>query len=332
MSKQIIKTPGKLYIAGEYAVVSGEEAILMPTAKTIDITIEPNDYYLLNNKQITLNDTSLQLTNTYLYNAIQTAHNYLSEVKPYALNIQSHLKLEHYPKLGLGTSGALTIGVINAITRVHGKRLTPLHLYKLGVIAQIDKIKHSSFGDLATSAYQHWIRYQMPNTTWLIEELKNDSLINLINKEWPDLMIQSIEPIPYPMLVIYTKQPANSTALVTSVMVKKETQLYQRFLDQSKQYLNQITKARSYTHFAEAIQALQSNFETLSILSDTILITPEMKKIEQLVQKHKGVMKFSGAGGGDCVLAYFPTHNDYHQAHQTIKHHFPILNSFFKGV
>jgi mevalonate kinase len=57
-----------------------------------------------------------------------------------------------------------------------------------------------------------------------------------------------------------------------------------------------------------------------------------MHIIENYVKDHHGVMKFSGAGGGDCVLAFFPTENDYDQAYQTIKRHFPILNSFFKGV
>ena len=51
MDSITVKKPGKLYLAGEYAVVKGYHAIIMPSKWMLQVDISKQDFFSINSDQ-----------------------------------------------------------------------------------------------------------------------------------------------------------------------------------------------------------------------------------------------------------------------------------------
>lgn len=313
---------GKLYLAGEYAIVYGlSPAIIMRTTQALHINAEMVESGYIFSSQF--KEGALSYTwqtfstdfheHPYIQRALHIVQRYLTEksitLKPMGIELESELDNHKNQKYGLGSSATLTVGLIKSICALHGVLLSPLELYKLSVLSQFYDFPHSSYGDIACVAFDAWVYYQKFDLDFLNQRDSN-SIVDLCTMPWPQLQILKLEPLQIDLLVAYTNQAADSHKLVKTVSAH---QTNSSFIEFSKithhlvtdlyQYWNKLKTDQLLTLMA----ALQHNLGNLATLTQAPLITDDMNQIYTLIQQHQGIMKLSGAGGGDCVLCFFPT-------------------------
>ena len=119
---------GKLYIAGEYAVVHpGHPAIIMATQRCIRVSIESSTQFILksanSDREIIFDDLSHSDQYwKYAVSALNVFYRLLKEKKRFhsavSITIESDLDSVDGRKLGLGSSGAITAAIIKGLNQI----------------------------------------------------------------------------------------------------------------------------------------------------------------------------------------------------------------------
>ncbi|MDF2790041.1 MAG: phosphomevalonate kinase, partial [Neobacillus sp.] len=173
-----VTVPGKLVIAGEYAVLEpNQQAIVMAINRYITATIEPSGQNMLslpqlgldhitweesgNKVQFSVTDPRLQ----FVQNSIAIVNQFLLEnsitLQSFHLTIKSGLDdPETGRKYGLGSSAAVVVAAISAILSLHSVEKFPPTLdqvFKLAAIAHLKTQKNGSGADIAASTFGGWL-------------------------------------------------------------------------------------------------------------------------------------------------------------------------------
>lgn len=327
--------PGKLFIAGEYAVVKGFHAIIVPTLLRIHFEIkDSNEFLIISNqwkecKSYHPNNIS---NNDIWEKALHTAYSYLEEnnvpAKISTLFITSEFdKLDH--KFGLGTSGAIVVGIIKTILAFHKINISPLLLYKLGIYALKDEFNYASYGDIACSAFDKSILY------------KKDMSINVklgvndfIQTEWSELIIEPINKT-FDVVVVHTNESASSSSLVKTLnqnLNEFNQQLIYKVIDKH------VLKFLEFHNDGETDKALNQirHLESLSsVLNQSMhdkMYSSNIKRIFDFA-RNKGVMyKVSGAGGGDNVILFVRNKKQFNDIVNNLPTPFMNITGYIKGV
>ncbi|MCR8969773.1 phosphomevalonate kinase [Facklamia sp. 7083-14-GEN3] len=332
---QTIKIPGKLYIAGEYAVLAPKQAaILIAVDQYLELTISKGSEtgWLIENHQgdyaplcLETDDPQLKVAEDYsleedqlkqwryVIEAAKVAHTFLQEsslnIQNVHLHIRSQLLSESGKKYGLGSSGAVTVGTLKAILNFHGIKLSAEKLYRLAVISQLRLGATGSFGDIAANAFGGWTYYVTPDRQHLKKMIANSPSINaLMNQEWPGLIIENLAVSKdLQVLIGWTQQTASTDNLVKQLkdQIAIKPQAFQAFLDQAPTVVGQL-KEGLITNQADLIQQAISKYRHLLLdLGKAYDLSIETDDLNQLIKigKHHGyASKSSGAGGGDCGI------------------------------
>lgn len=322
-----VKAPGKLYIAGEYAVIEpGTPAILVAVDKYITVTIkESNNFGTINSAQYeensvnwTRNGNKIVFDNRdnpfhFLIEAINIAEKYVKEnnksLKFYHLSINSELDNHDGRKLGLGSSAAITVATIKALCKFYNLNVTNDEIFKLSAIAHLNVQGNGSLGDIAASVYGGWIAYSSFNRQWLNEQIgKNKSLKQLLHTTWPQLSIKRLNPPrDLQLLIGWTGSPASTPHLVDKVNTNKNNHKneYKQFISDSTNCINELIRAFEQQDLTNIQKQINNNRLLLNKLSKISNINIETSKLTQLcniANKYNGASKTSGAGGGDCGI------------------------------
>ncbi len=318
--------PGKLFLAGEYAVLKRKQpALIIPLKIGITVTIKKSHHTHITSDVLAYKALDLnQLPRDgYIKKSLDTAMHYLADwdipFSPMAIEITSDLHDEKRQSLGLGSSGALTIAIIAAVLRFHQKKICALKLYKLAVIAQIQHQAYASFGDLACIAFNRPVHYEK---FYHPRSLENETIRALVAKSWDGLIIHPIGFKRLPGLIIHTNQKADSHAMVQQMQQIEHNPRYEMFLLDSKvKTLNFIYHLKKGTldKAKIAVDKLNRWFETFDAHENITLYTKKMRDIHKVVQSVGGAFKFCGAGGGDNVLALFDGEDQKERAAQILK-------------
>lgn len=320
------KAPGKLYIAGEYAVVeTGYPSIIVALDQFVTVEIsrsksfgsivskqyrEDSVYWRRQGDQMILNNRDN--TFNYIISAIHLTEEYAQilgrSMDVYDLRVNSDLDSPNGKKYGLGSSAAVTVATVKALCEFYQIPLTKSKLFKLSAIAHLDVQGNGSLGDIAASVYGGWIAYQSFDRGWLMAARMNQPLSDLVDQPWPDLKITQLTPPANLQLIIgWTGSPASTSHLVDKVAIAKsrEKETYERFLADSKKCLNTLIDGFKQGSL-EAIQnGIQRNREILNHLANFSKVqieTPTLKKMCDIAVQHAAAAKSSGAGGGDCGI------------------------------
>ena len=329
MNKVQIRVPGKLYISGEYAVVEPGYSAIVTTVDLflhLNITRSTEKYGSIFSKNFTKKPLSWHRVNhqvqldhpnpdmNYILAAIHTVENYVQSLeiplRYYHIELTSELDSPTGKKFGLGSSGAVTVGLVRGLLRFYGLEAPDLLVYKLSVLAQLHLGVNSSFGDLAAITYTGWIKYTSFDRTAVLSLLRKMTKKEVVESDWPDLNIERLNiASDVQFLIGWTGSPASSDDLVGNVQKRKQQgkKQYQYFLDKSQvsvELLNEALKTNNAQKIKEAVESNRQALLKMGQQTNVLIETPQLTKLCDIAKEHGGIAKTSGAGGGDSGIAF----------------------------
>lgn len=321
------KAPGKLFIAGEYAVVNhGYPAILVAVDRFITVSVAACEHEgsIISRQYAHLPLKWKRVGNRfviekrdnpfhYILEAIAVCEQYALELgrplQVYNLRVDSELDSQSGAKYGLGSSAAVTIATIRALCLLYEIEAEDLMVYKLASLAHLNLGSNGSFGDLAASTVTGWIAYQCFDRDFVLQKRRQMSLLELLALDWPSLLIRRLEPLSdYELLIAWTKKPASTPSLVDQVRLSVDPDAYRHFLTSSREVVSAMIQAFDEHNGEEVSRMLQANRQLLKTLNPSI----ETKQLTRLIDiaAPYGAAKTSGAGGGDCGIVLVPEQVD----------------------
>lgn len=320
--------PGKLYLAGEYAVTSpGYSAVIIAVNRFLSVTIHPatkttatiqSDNHIPHPVALSWNSgqVTLDIDDPLIQTTLRYTERYITEIghsiRPYTLYINSQLDLNQ-TKIGLGSSGAVTIGLIRSVLAHHQLTLSPLYIYKLAMLIHWALGSHGSGGDLAACSFTGCIQYTSPDKTLVNQySQQSNSLQQTLAYSWPSLIITPLNwPAHIPLLIGWTQRAASTEALVRHSAHTISQTAWASFLDDSQVCVEHLISGvmhHDYSLMHRAITHNRSILQTFAKESHLTLETPALSQLCLIVEDMGGAAKTSGAGGGDCGIAILPTH------------------------
>ena len=302
-TKYQVQTGGKLYLAGEYAVLTpGCGAVIQFIPIYLSATIqEANTYQLVSD----LFGYKVDLTPNKDYALIQETIQLMEEwvkdqgiaTKPFDLHLRGILG-EEGKKYGIGSSGSVVLLVIKAMATLYEIDLSPDLLFRLAAVVLVQRGDNGSMGDLACIAYEDLIYYQSFDRAWLHEVLTSQPLSQVLDMDW-NYQIRVIQPaVSYDFLVGWTKEPAISSDLIRQV----KGAIKEDFLKESQTAVKNLEKGLREGNQREIEASIQRADQNLKSLNH-LIYTPALKVLQQATEGLFACAKSSGAGGGDCGIA-----------------------------
>lgn len=302
-NKYQVQTGGKLYLAGEYAVLTpGCGAVIQFIPIYLSATIqEANTYQLVSD----LFGYKVDLTPNKDYGLIQETIRLMEEwlkdqgiaPKPFDLHLRGTLG-EEGKKYGIGSSGSVVLLVIRAMAALYDLDLSSDLLFRLAAVVLVQRGDNGSMGDLACIAYEDLIYYQSFDRAWLHEVLTSQPLSQVLALDW-HYQIRVIQPaISYDFLVGWTKEPAISSDLIRQI----KGAIKEDFLKESQAAVEKLEKGLlegNQKGIKTSIERADQNLKALNPL----IYTPALKELQQATDGLSACAKSSGAGGGDCGVA-----------------------------
>ena len=325
------KAPGKLFIAGEYAVVEpGHGAIVAAVSRYLTVTID--EATSVGNLTSTQNpDVIVEWTREgelvhaktdhpyrLVEEAILVAEQYVRECGTatnalYSLSITSELDdAKRGIKYGLGSSGAVVVATIQAILDFYKTPRTPLLIYKLSVLTNLRLSQRGSFGDIAASSFRGMVYYTSPDRSALLEQLQNQTIKEICDTDWKDLTIEPLPEIPdFTLLVGWTGQVAITDSLIQATEKKRkvetESAFYKEFLAKSHSIVQGLQTAWNEQDIPTLQEGIRANRALLNEFAREMQLeieTPALQTLCDLAEQVGACAKTSGAGGGDCGICF----------------------------
>ncbi|MDR3190001.1 MAG: phosphomevalonate kinase [Lactobacillaceae bacterium] len=319
-----VEIPGKLFIAGEYAVTTpGQPALIFAVNRFVTATITTNlnaNIKLTSDLLGTMELPTATLANHVLIDewavvlrGIQLVQQYLYEtgqpLQSFDLTLTSNLPQANH-KLGLGSSGAVLVATLKAVLQLHHLNLSNLELFKLAALALLTtpNFKRGSMGDVAVAIYTGLISYTKFETPAVMTMLEQKLTLHaIITTAWPRLTINQLTwPVDWQILIGWTQTPASTQTLLkhSAPIAPALTKL---FLTESLVAFDHLELALQTHDFALWHQAITMNRLLLDEYTTQAKIpysTPQLTNLITAATALDLPAKISGAGAGDNGLAF----------------------------
>ena len=299
----IVKTCGKLYWAGEYAILEpGQLALIKAIPIYMMAEIKASDVYRLYSDMFTYSvDMRPDSSYALIQETVALVEEYLTAqgvvLQPFSLDIRGKMEREG-KKFGLGSSGSVIVLVIKAMLAFYERPAERELLFKLASAVLLKRGDNGSMGDIACIVSEDLVLYQSFNRETVAQWLEKEDLKTVLARDW-DFSIRSVEPaLKFDFLVGWTKEVAVSSHMVKQI--KKN--MNASFLQSSKETVSSLVKALHAAQEDKIIDLLEQASQLLEGLSSDIY-TPSLRQLKNASQDLKAVAKSSGAGGGDCGIA-----------------------------
>ena len=329
----VARAPGKLYIAGEYAVVEpGHRAVLVAVDRFITVRITPcspaGEYAGTISSRLYANGSrswrrrpqdgqaeAVGGEDDYIISAIRVVEALVTQgggrPRSFDLSVSSELEENDGRKLGLGSSSAVTVATVRAVATFYGMAADDLTVYKLAMLASDTVQPIGSGGDIAASAMTGWVAYTSPDRSWLRRARQRarvgGSVSDLVEADWPGLSVRRLPPPSLRLQAGWTGAPASTPALVADVQAGSHgADDYAVFLRDSQDCLARLITAIEDDDTAQIIRQIARNralLAGLSRISGRTIETAELARLVEIALEHGAAAKSSGAGGGDCGIA-----------------------------
>ncbi len=291
MKKITVSAPGKLMLFGEHAVLYGRPYIVTAVDQrmkvTVELTKEPifqldaTDVSIVGYKKSmsAMGKGDIPKGAKFVEIAIK---NFLNHY-PIIGGIKVKTKSEFNSKLGFGSSSASTVCVIKALSELTGKKLSKKQIFDLSYKTVLDIQGKGSGFDVAAAIYGGTLHY--------IARGKLIQPLNLSN---------------LPLITGYTGVKADTVTLVNQVskLSGKYPEIVDDIYDQILLLVEIAKVALEKGDLKTAGELMDLNQGFLSTLGVS------SEKLASLIYAARGAgaygAKLSGAGGGDCMIAFAP--------------------------
>ncbi len=298
-----VKTCGKLYVGGEYAVLfKGQSAII----KNINIFMY-GEVFFSNEYSIKSDmfDYSVSLEYDKNYSLIQETilmmNEYLlkkgREIQPFHLKITGKME-KNGKKYGIGSSGSVVVLTVKAINELYNLNLTKDMIFKLATYVLLKRGDNGSMGDIACISYENMIMFCGFDKDKVCENIKNKNIIDVLNEDW-GYKIEEIKcNINCEFLVAWTKEPSISSEMIKKVKAKID----KNFLEKTEKNVLELKKAFENGDKNQIIENIK-NIGSLLYNLDKNIYSEKLKQVVFSQIDLDIITKSSGAGGGDCGIA-----------------------------
>ena len=339
--KITVKAPGKLYLAGEYAVVSPNQSALVfavdafielsvfasATREIIDNDGSQYSWELNQSKEVIINgdyENELSLTAS----AMTVSLNYVAQKLDIdisnlklTLEISSDLQNSAGKKYGFGSSGAASVATCRAILMLFNidslftQYEFQVLIFKLAALSQMRLEKLGSFGDLAASSLSGMVHYQNFDRSFIVDEkLESSSIKLLAESNWPGLILRSIElPKEWELSIIWSEK-ASSTEDLLKLKGKEIAESEMRlFLEESNKIIFNLIEAIKTANWSDFSLNLKKNADLISEHLAKQLRPYNLDifdRAKEIAEAESAIFKISGSGAGDCAIAISPNHDN----------------------
>ena len=299
----LVRTCGKLYWAGEYAILEpGQLALIkaIPIYMMADIKAS-DDYRLYSDMFIYSVDMRPDSSYALIQETVALVEEYLTaqgvELQSFSLDIRGKMEREG-KKFGLGSSGSVVVLVIKAMLAFYERLADRELLFKLASAVLLKRGDNGSMGDIACIVSEDLVLYQSFDREKVAQWLEKEELQVVLARDW-GFSIRSVEPaLKFDFLVGWTKEVAVSSHMVKQI----KNNMNANFLQASKEIVANLVNALQVGQEETVIDLLEQASQLLEGLSSDIY-TPSLRQLKNASRDLKAVAKSSGAGGGDCGIA-----------------------------
>lgn len=322
--------PGKLFIAGEYAVLEpGHPAILVAVDRRVSVTVSESvdaDVVIVSDLcpgrarlrrrggELVADDEQQTLDGLrHVVSAIEVVDALLTErglpVPPIQVSITSGLHRGGV-KFGLGSSGAVTVAAVTAVATYCGVTLSPEARYRLAMLATARHDPGPSGGDLAASVWGGWIAYHAPDRVAVLDLARRRGIEETLRAPWPGFGLRRLPPPRgLALRVGWTGQPASSSVLTgrLDAAAWRGSAAQRSFLARSDECARALIRALERGDDHESLRQIRRARQVLAELDDEMrlgIFTERLTALCDAAEAVGGAAKPSGAGGGDCGIAF----------------------------
>ncbi|MEU9109471.1 phosphomevalonate kinase [Streptomyces xanthophaeus] len=336
--------PGKLFVAGEYAVVEpGTPAILVAVDREITVTVSGSaeadvvissdlgphavHWQWIDGRLHVRGEEDEQQARSalaHVVSAIETVGRLLTErgLPVPALDVAVSSRLhDNGRKFGLGSSGAVTVATVAAVASSCGLELSADSRFRLAMIATALIDPKGSGGDLAASTWGGWILYQAPDRAFVADLAHRHGIEEALRTPWPGYSVRRLPPPAGLTLEVgWTGNPASTTSLVSGLHRRtwRGTESHRRFVETSTDFVRAAVTALEAGDGQGLLHQLRRARQELARLDEEVglgIFTPELTALCAAAEEVGGAAKPSGAGGGDCGIALLDTEATHDISH-----------------
>ena len=298
-----VKTCGKLYWAGEYAILEpGQLALIKAIPIYMKAEIAFSDSYRIYSDMF---DFAVDLTPNPDYSLIQETIALVEDflvhrgqtLQPFSLEIRGKMEREG-KKFGLGSSGSVVVLVIKALLTLYNLSIDQDLLFKLASAVLLKRGDNGSMGDIACIVAEELVLYQSFDRQKVAAWLKEENLSTVLERDWGFSISQVKPTLECDFLVGWTKEVAVSSDMVQQI----KQNINHNFLNSSKETVAALVEALEQGKSEKIIEQVEVASKLLEGLSADIY-TPSLRQLKESSQDLQAVAKSSGAGGGDCGIA-----------------------------
>lgn len=307
----IVKTGGKLYIAGEYSVLTPSQSAII---KNIDIFMQAeikfSEKYSIYSDMYDYSVTLEEDDENYslIRETVKIVNEYLQlkkvDIQPFDIKITGKME-KNGKKYGIGSSGSVTVLTVKAMAKLYSYNISSEEVFKLSSYVLLKRGDNGSMGDIACISYENLVMYTSFDRNLIKEKMKNSSLSEIMNLEW-GYKIEKIHcPEKYEFLVGWTGIPSISGKMIIEV----KNSINKEFLEKSEEIVRNLKNGIEQGNKKIISENVEENSKLLKMLHEKIY----SRKLLELVESAEGLnicAKSSGAGGGDCGIAISFNKND----------------------
>lgn len=332
-----VQVPGKLYVAGEYAVLTpGQPAILVAVDRMVSVQVQPDTripdsgvhgtmtsvvtggrpvpWFRRGGTVVVPPEYFEQTSRVRVALAIAerfAAEHGCSREAALHLTVSSQMSAPDGRKLGLGSSGAVIVGTIAAVLAARDVCATSGEIYRLSMLALMVVEPHASGGDIATASHGGWVLYHAPN--WPSLRAMRDAartVSELIEADWEGHSITVLPPPKGLVLQVgWTGSPAD-TPSQTARLSRADPSLRPHLADferRSRECVHTMAAAfrdADVVTLRNCVSYARLLLGHLEQVADISIMTSGLRALCDGADQVGAVAKSSGAGGGDCGIAF----------------------------
>ena len=184
-----VKTCGKLYWAGEYAILEpGQLALIKDIPIYMRAEIAFSDSYRIYSDMF---DFAVDLRPNPDYSLIQETIALMGDflavrgqnLRPFSLKICGKMEREG-KKFGLGSSGSVVVLVVKALLALYNLSVDQNLLFKLTSAVLLKRGDNGSMGDLACIVAEDLVLYQSFDRQKVAAWLEEENLATVLERDW----------------------------------------------------------------------------------------------------------------------------------------------------